>query len=81
VHVAVENLSPGDWRLRRWSVDPGHSSRWDAEEGPWLAAEHDSLEMVEQRAVRVGSDRRLAPDVELPPSSSVFVLLRPESHP
>ncbi len=77
VSVILNNLPAGTWQLRRWSVDPAHSSRFDAEGDPLAAAARDELEMVEQRQLRADGVRPLVIDLELPAWSSVFVELQP----
>ncbi len=76
VRVRLANLAAGEWRLTRWRVDPAHSSRWDAEDDPFTAADHDDLALVEERACRAERGRPLVLEVDLPPWCSDFLALR-----
>ncbi len=75
VTLTLENVPAGQWRLRRWSVDPEHSSRWDVAEDRPEGAAHDDLERIAQRQLRASPGQPLVLQITLPPWSSHFLLL------
>ncbi|MFW6107059.1 MAG: GH39 family glycosyl hydrolase [bacterium] len=75
VTIALKHLPEGHWHLRRWSVDPKHSSRWDVAEDRPEGAAHDDLERVAQAELHVEGPTPLVLRLTLPPWSSQFLLL------
>ena len=81
VSVTLSNLPTGIWQLRRWIVDPEHSSRWNAASDPFQAETLDDLELVEHRGISVQGPSDPVINLELPAWSSTFVELRPGPFP
>ena len=77
--LSLTKLPAGTYALRRYLVDPDHSSRWDLAEDRPEGAKADSLEQVEERQVVITADKSLRLDLELPAWSSTFIELRPAS--
>lgn len=65
----------GDKRLRRWLVDPTHSSRWDTFEDDPAGSVDNDLELMEDRTASAALLRNLTVDV--PQWSAVFLTLDP----
>lgn len=77
VNVAIRNVAPGKWKLKRFLVDPKHSSRWDAAEDRDAGKSHNALEAVEDRPLEVAADKPLTLRIELPAWSSTFITIEP----
>lgn len=77
VNITIRNAAPGKWKLKRFLVDPKHSSRWDAAEDRDEGKSRNDLEAVEERPLDVAVDNPLTLRVELPAWSSTFIIIEP----
>jgi hypothetical protein len=77
VALSLTKLPAGRYTVRRYLVDPTHSSRWDVAEDRPEGVKADSLEKVEERQVVVTADQPLRVELTLPAWSSTFVEVRP----
>ena len=75
--LSLAKLPADRYVLRRYLVDPAHSSRWDLAEDRAEGAKADTLAQVEERQVVVTADQPLRLDLELPAWSSTFIELSP----
>jgi len=78
VHVTVNNFAPGSWTLKRYLVDPKHSSPWDAKDDPKAdAAANEDLALVETTQLTATAGQPVAVNVDLPYWSSTFLSIEP----
>jgi len=75
VELCLTHVAPGAWRMRRWSVDPAHSSRWDAAQDRPAGAAHDGLEQVAESELTACEAKPLVVRLSLPAWSSQFIAL------